>query len=595
MSIRSIWAGLISLLCLHAMAWAQTPVDAGRLLEEQRRLEQQQAVPAQPREPLLRGADPSIAIDQAGTTLVTVKRFQLAGNTLLDDAALQAVLQPWLSRPLSLAGLRQAAATLEQAYREAGWLAHVSLPAQDVTDGALRFEIAEARMGRVRMAAPPAAAASAAEAESRATSLDTRVQALLDAQLQSGQPLSLPALERALLLADELPGVNVAGSLQAGTAPGSTDVLLQVARGPLARVDASLDNAANRSTGSERLNASLTLDSPWGRGEQLGLAASKTRGTDYLRAGASLPVGLTGWRIGVNGSALRYRVLDEFNTSTGLPPRGSSTSLGVEARYPLVLSGRAHWNATIGAEEKHQINKDDNLTAGDMQVTSRSRSRALSLGINGYAFDGLDGLGMGGQTQASAQLVAGHLSLAGSPESHLLGDRLIEDTQGAYQLLRWSASRLQPLTATLALAASASGQFASRNLDSNEKLYLGGLGGVNAYPSGEAGGSSGRLLNLELRQQFGAAWQLSGFFDWGQVRQYQNNRRADGNGPLVANNSVTLKGVGASLSWRSDNGVQLKATWAHRLGENPLMTAAGTDTDGSLHKNRLWLSASLHF
>jgi hypothetical protein len=44
-----------------------------------------------------------------------------------------------------------------------------------------------------------------------------------------------------------------------------------------------------------------------------------------------------------------------------------------------------------------------------------------------------------------------------------------------------------------------------------------------------------------------------------------------------------------------DNGPGLKATWAHRLGDNPNPTATGNDQDGSLLKNRFWLVATLAF
>ena len=49
--------------------------------------------------------------------------------------------------------------------------------------------------------------------------------------------------------------------------------------------------------------------------------------------------------------------------------------------------------------------------------------------------------------------------------------------------------------------ASFSGQMAGGNLDPSEKFYLGGSTGVRAYPSGEAGGSTGQLISLELRRQ----------------------------------------------------------------------------------------------
>jgi hypothetical protein len=39
----------------------------------------------------------------------------------------------------------------------------------------------------------------------------------------------------------------------------------------------------------------------------------------------------------------------------------------------------------------------------------------------------------------------------------------------------------------------------------------------------------------------------------------------------------------------------LQAIWARRLGENPNPSASGLDQDGTLDKDRWWLSAKLPF
>jgi hypothetical protein len=54
-----------------------------------------------------------------------------------------------------------------------------------------------------------------------------------------------------------------------------------------------------------------------------------------------------------------------------------------------------------------------------------------------------------------------------------------------------------------------------------------------------------------------------------------------------------LKGVGVSVGWTASFGLTVKATLAHRIGDNPNPTSTGTDQDGSLTKNRFWLQASL--
>jgi hemolysin activation/secretion protein len=127
------------------------------------------------------------------------------------------------------------------------------------------------------------------------------------------------------------------------------------------------------------------------------------------------------------------------------------------------------------------------------------------------------------------------------------------------------------------------GQTSSSTLDSFEKFYLGGASGVRAYPANEGAGSSGLTTSLEVRWKLEDRVSLAAFYDYGRI----NN--SDGTP------SFSLKGSGLWLGLQSHAGAYLKAIWAHRLGDNPNPTSAGLDQDGSLDKDRWWLSAQLPF
>ena len=114
---------------------------------------------------------------------------------------------------------------------------------------------------------------------------------------------------------------------------------------------------------------------------------------------------------------------------------------------------------------------------------------------------------------------------------------------------------------------------------------------MRAYPSSEAGGSAGQLLNLELRYRLPQGFTVTGFYDAGQVSVNTNNNFASA--PVL--NDYALKGAGLALAWQGESGLNLKATWARRIGDNPNPTATGTDQDGSLVADRFWLALSLSF
>jgi hemolysin activation/secretion protein len=140
-------------------------------------------------------------------------------------------------------------------------------------------------------------------------------------------------------------------------------------------------------------------------------------------------------------------------------------------------------------------------------------------------------------------------------------------------------------------------QVANANLDSSEKLYLEGVSGVRAYGAGATrlGGSNAQTLTAEVRHNLDFNWRLNGFYDYGKARAYRHNLKADGVTPISNLNDFQIKGYGLTLGWQSVRGIDLKATVAKRLGQNPNPTAQGLDQDGSYKNPRYWLSAMLAF
>lgn len=577
-------SGALLILASSAQAQIQTP-SAGVLLQQQ-----SPAAALPPAVPAL-AASPATAVPLAAdASAVVLRSFEFTGNQRLTTAALQAAVAPWLGRIVGLVDLRLAATEVERLYHSRGWLVQASLPAQDITSGVVQIAITEARMGQLRM--------QTEAADPVAERLQNQVARLFNQALPQGEVLNTDELERATAIADALPGVHASTLLLPGVSPGSTDVRVNLAPAQHLEGEARLDNYGNRATGIERANVQFSLNSPWGWGEQFTLAASKSRGSDYLRLGASAPLGDRGLRLAVNASNLGYQVLDAENTTPGLPPQGYGHTLGLDLQYPLWASPLTHLDLGLGVEAKHLANDDDNQTPGQLSAVSTAHTRGINIALRGSHIDRLGG---GGASSASLAYSHAHLRLDGSPDSYLQDDASHASTQGSFSKLRWSASRLQALPADWSLLLVATGQFASKNLDASEKMYLGGSSGVRAYPTSEAGGSTGQLLSLELRHGLGflgpqwGGWQASAFYDRGQVQQYADNQRADNGAALLPHNTVTLAGRGLALEWQGGHGLGASATWATRNGSNPLATSTGRDTDGSLSKNRFWLSASISF
>jgi hemolysin activation/secretion protein len=141
-----------------------------------------------------------------------------------------------------------------------------------------------------------------------------------------------------------------------------------------------------------------------------------------------------------------------------------------------------------------------------------------------------------------------------------------------------------------------SAQAASKNLDSSERLYLGGATGVRAFPASEAGGAAGHTLTLELRQRLDNAFTLTGFYDYGRITVNKHNANASDGSAISAVNAYDLQGYGASLAWMDGKGIELKATMSKRNADNPAAdVTTGMDGDKTKKITRLWLSVGISF
>jgi hemolysin activation/secretion protein len=542
-------------------AYAQAVPDAGTVLQQ---IEQNRHPMLPPKSaPLILPPPP---MESIGGATVTVGAVKFSGNTLLTNKQLSRVVAAFVGRPLTFADLQNAAIAVANAYRRAGWVVKAYLPQQDVTGGAVTIQIIEAKFGAVRIA------------DSTQRASNGRLTGIVDAAQRPGAPLNADALDRALLLIGDLPGVAATGSLTEGGGQGETDLVLKVKDGPKVTGEVTADNEGARYTGEARVTVNASLNAPFGIGDRADTVLLHTQGSDYQRLAYSLPVGSEGWRVGVNGSHLTYDIVTP--AFGALDAHGNSSTVGLEANYPVFRTRLANLYLALNLDDK----RFDNLSSG--QTTTRYSIRDGSVGLYGNLFDNLGG---GGANAASITWEQGHDDLSGSPNE--AADALTTDTAGGFEKLNLSVSRQQRLTEQVSLYASLAGQLSSKNLDSSEKFYLGGVNGVRAYPADEGGGSEGALADLEARVRLPLNFAAVGFFDYGTVRV---NRDNDYTGAAYPDTD-TLRGVGLSLAWTADFGLNIRATAARRIGRNPDPTSTGEDQDGSLITNRVWLQISMPF
>ncbi len=581
--------GALILLGLLTPVWGQAlPIpDAGSLQRETGR-----GLQAPSPAPLVVSPMAPAQAQDPNAPRVTVVRFAIEGAELIPEAQLQGLLADMLGQALSMAELELAVERIERVYREAGWYARAWLPAQDVTEGLVRIQVLEGRFGEARLQ-------SAGQGTGSRDNRRANAQAVLQtvtARLQPGQPLSAADLERGLLLANDLPGIEANAILQAGQSVGSSDLAVAVQDTALVSGDIGFSNHGLRPTGKGQLTGGLALNDLSGHGDQLALRMLGAAHLGSVLARYSLPLGHDGLRLAAWGSAMRYSLAGNYSS---LEAKGTAYTAGVGVSYPLLRQQERNLRLEAGLQQRRY--NDDMLQT----AVRRHRTHVLNLGLGG---DWVDSLGGGASNWAAVQLIHGQLSMR-DVDGDVALDAAGPRTQGRYTKLALQWGRVQSLDSWLApmansvlgrgwqVQAAASGQTADKNLGSAERMTLGGPDQVRAYPVNEASGDAGLLIKLQLQRQWASGWQAQLFYDWGHIRQHKN-LWVGWDGGTGLSNSYHLAGWGLGLGWLGQGslrGWQVNASIATPVGSNP-GSAMGRNSDGSSQRSaRGWLSVSRSF
>lgn len=506
-------------------------------------------------------AEPSAAANATAAMKIVVRQLHIAGATAFPEAQLLAVSGFVPSSELTLADLRACAARIAAFYHRNGYvLAQAYLPQQEIKDGIVTIAVLDGRYGKVVL-----------RNTSRVS--DNVAHGLLDG-LDEGAVITIEPLEHRLLLLSDLPGVQVRSTLVPGAAPGSADLVVDLAPGRQVAGSIDADNAGNRYTGAARIGATVSLNEPAGQGDVATLRVlTSGSGLNYARLAYQAQVGKT--TVGAAYSALRYALQREFSP---LDAHGTAQVASIFAGYPLIRSRATNLTAQIDIDAKRYEDK--------VGATASVADKTAHVFVASLAGDHRDGLLGGGFNNYGVAWSAGTIDV----QTPLLRavDALSAQTDGHYDKLSFNAARSQRVTDDLSLYAAVNGQRASKNLDVSEKMELGGMYGVRAYPEGEAYADQGYVLNVEARLALArfvgsmrGQMQLIGFIDHGSVS-------ADRNPWTAGDNHRSLSGAGIGLSWFDNNNLSVRAYYAHKVGNAPALSAPDS-------ASRFWLQAVKYF
>lgn len=475
-----------------------------------------------------------------GQAKVKVERFEVTGNRVIAGNTLLAQIVAPRGRALTLDDLEDAAAQITRYYRNQGYfVARAYVPAQEVTNGTVVLRVLEGNYGDFHV-----------KNDSRVRS--GVVQGMLDAA-KNGDAVSVDGLERAMLIVNDTPGVQVTrADVVPGTQVGAADFAIETQGTKAVDGYVVADNHGSRFTGSKRVSAGVGVNSPTGSGDRLAASGLISDSGDLAngRVAYSIPVASNGLRAEVAASQTEYQLAD---TWSHLDARGTAQAVDATLTYPVRRTRAQTINASASVSYKNLL---DEIRSTATRTPKRLGSLTLGISVR----DEREWFGLAGVTQANAAITAGSVSIR--DDTALAFDQAGARIDGGFAKLVIGASRVNLLPGGFQVTASARMQQSlnGKNLDSSERMTVSGPGGVSAYPSGELIGTNAMVARLELARALPAMGGLrlswNAYADWGMARAAR---------PLAESEqrrSIGDVGLGLDAAYL---GGLLRAALAHRL------------------------------
>jgi hemolysin activation/secretion protein len=498
---------------------------------------------------------------------VQVQGYEVQGNTLLQPAALQQRLQAFTGRQ-ALQGLRDAAAAVQEMYRQAGYggvvafLPEQPLDAAGAAGATVRIRVVEGRLTRVDIA------------QNKAFS-SANIRASLPS-LVTGRTPDVRRIDAEIQLANENPAKTVQVLLQPGTEPATIAAQLTVAEQPVQRFSARVDNTGGERDGRWRAALGWQHANLFDRDQVFGIELQTAP-----ENASSVAVATVSFRAPLYGPLL---AIDAYGAYSDVDAGKLATPAG-----DLSFSGQGSIVGTrLNAYLPRWQNIDQRLIAGLewREYRNNCSIEGLPQGACGSAGASVavQPLSLTYTAQAAGDVRAGlsmglhhNLALGGRHSDAADFEAVRPGSARRYTLWRASAQVAVPVGEWGSIAARLQGQFSGRALVPGEAFGAGGAQSVRGFEERELGGDSGAQLSVEaISAPLGA---LLGqpelelrallFADAATV----SNRNGD---PCLGERSscrIGSLGAGLRLGWQA---------WQMRLDVGRAMTSAVTTREGDV-------------
>jgi len=433
--------------------------------------------------------------------------LDLQGVTAYPPAVLEEIYRQRIGTEVSLADVYGIADEIQRRYRKDGYfLSRAILPAQTAEGGRLRIQIFEGFISDVLVEGDVGPVGSLVK------------EYLRDLPLE--RPLQLKTLERYLLLANDIPGLVVKGTLRPSpNQVGAAQLVASVERRAFGAAGV-VDNYGSSFTGVWETAANVSANSLTSLGDGLSLGGLVSgpffAGDDKYQYAGQLRGSIRPWSNG-----LYLRTLLFYGRSNPGGVIGLFDSLNMQFQwstavgYPIIRSRDFDLFTEFGFDF---TNGDTDIFVGSPFESpfSKDKLRVLHLAAFGDFQDPWRG------SNFFSLGVRQGLPFLDASES---GDQMLSRFAGTgvFTSLNAKVSRLQPIYGPFALFCKAAGQYSFANLLIEEQYGVGSTQFGRGYNPNELSGDQGAGLTGELQYthplnlNYFDRFQLFAFYDFGQV------------------------------------------------------------------------------
>ena len=473
---------------------------------------------------------------------------------LLDRPGFRAKIAPAIGKPLTLAGLNEAAEAVTAWYRAHGRpFVDVAVPPQNISSGVVQIVVEEYRVDPVRVSGNRWFSSALIRGESG---------------IVPGQTLRLEGLQGDLDWLNRNPFRVVDLTLGPGAAEGTTNATLVTHdRLPL-HVYGTYDNEGVKSLGLSEWGAGFTWGNVAGLDQILSYQLTRAFSGRYVAHALSWSAPLP-WRdqLVIFGS---YE-LQVPEIASGFNDTGRAGQASLRYVHPLPRLSWLRQELSFGYDFK---TTNTNLDFGGFTVFSGAAEiDQFPLGYDAVETDPF------GRPSCTTIWSSAPGASPGQNTNDAFG-LLVPGATARYVYDRVGAHPPDPASAGFTWIARMEAQVSNRNLLDSEELAGGGPGSVRGYYTDTALGSEGELLSLEIRTPgfspsgllglplpVKSEAQLGAFWDYANLSQVQ---------PIPdLQNTVDLASVGGDLSYALGRFVSVNTSIGWQLRPPPGTTKTG--------------------